>query len=159
MQWDNECTAETGSLHEVSMITEDGDGSLFRCCARVARATATGEDGSSPSTPRVRNDPATPRETCAGERTARELPLTRARSSLKAVTAASTIHRANSRTASASTAHEPNDPEADMRLDRMITSSTIGVVALPWGPRTPAPEMEKEVFFSDSASGKQLNLS
>jgi len=101
------------------MLMEGGDRSLGGCSTRVVKARATGEGGSSERTPRVRNEPATPRETCAGERTARGFPFSPARSLAKAVIAEFTRHRANSRTASASTAHDANDsdtgPEVDTR--------------------------------------------
>jgi hypothetical protein len=119
-----------------------------------------GESGGSAKTPRVRDEPVTPRETCAGERTARRLSLPRVRSLAKAVTAESIKFRVNSRTASASTAHEANDsdtgPEVDIRFDRMITShpSTVWAKAAPLGSRAPPPETEA---LSDS--WKQLNLS
>jgi hypothetical protein len=103
----HECTTETVSLLE-AMIT---GGSLGGCSTRVAKARATGESGSSANTPRVRNEPATPRQTCAGERTTRGLPISRARSLANAVIAESIRHRANSRTASASTAHDPNESD------------------------------------------------
>jgi len=118
---------------------------------------AKGEGGGSAKTPRVRNEPVTPRETCAGDKTARGLSFPRVRSLAKAVTAEFIKCRVNSRTASASTAHEANDsdtgPEVDIRLDRMIMSypSTVEAEAVPLGP---APETEA---LSDS--GKQLNLS
>ena len=147
-------------MPDVSIITERGDNSPCRCWTRVVKAIAKGEDGGSAKTPRVRDEPVTPRETCAGVSIARGLSFPRVRSLAKAVTAESIRHRVNSRTASASTAQDPNDsdtgPEVDIRLDRMIISHpfTVGAMAVPLGSRAPAP---KTGVLSDS--GKQLNLS
>jgi hypothetical protein len=123
----------------------------------VVKARVKGEGGGSAKTPRVRNEPVTPRETCAGDRTARRLSFPRVRSLAKAVTAKFIRRRVNLRTASASTAHEANDsdtgPEVDIRLDRMMMSypSAVKAMAVPIG-RVP----EKEAL---SDSGKRLNLS
>lgn len=144
------------------MKVEGGDGSLSERRTRVVKARATGEGGRSRKTPsRARNEPATPPETCAGVRTARVPPLPRVRSLAKAVTAEFTRRRANSRTASASTADGANDPdtgsEIGLRSDRTRMASgpsTIGEMAVLLGRETPAPEMEA---LCDS--GKQLNFS
>jgi hypothetical protein len=139
------------------MISEGGD--LSQRVAGVARTNAIGNDGSSRRTPsRVRNEPSTPTETCAGVRTARVLP--RVRSLAKAVTAEFTRRRANSRTANPSTAVEAKDVETDsevmLRSDRKMSkseSSTIGVMAVllvGLGRKSPAPNME-----ASFNSGKQ----
>jgi len=144
------------------MKAEGVDGSLGEQRTRVAKAKVNGDGGRSRRIPsRVRNEPATPPETCAGVRTARVAPLPRVRSLAKAVTAEFTRRRANSRTASASTADDANNPDTDseigLRSDRTRTisdPSTIGVMAVLLGRRTPAPEME-----ALCVSGKQLNSS
>jgi hypothetical protein len=147
------------------MKAEGGDGSLGEQRTRVAKAKANGDGGRSRRIPsRVRNDPATPPETCAGVRTARVPPLPRVRSLAKAVTAEFTKRRVNSRTASASTADDANDAdtgsEVVFRSDRARTTSdpgpsTIGVMVVLLGRRTPAPEMEGGLCVSR----KQLNSS
>jgi hypothetical protein len=146
------------------VASEGEDRSLGRLrIPGVANTSAIGGGGSSRKTPsRVRNESRTPTETCAGVRTAR-VPLfaPRVRSLAKAVTAEFTRRRANSRTASASTAEEANDTDIDSeiesRSDRATRksgsgSSTIGVMAvLLLGHKTPA-----QAFFD---SGKQRNRS
>ena len=151
----------------MSTISEGGDRSPSlgeQRTAGVAKTSAIGDTGSSRRTPsRVRNDPSTPTETCTGVRTARVLLFApRVWSLVKAVTAACTSRRANSRTASASTADDANDTETDSeiasRSDRKMSkseSSAIGVMAVQLsGRRTLAPDME--ALFD---SGKQRNRS
>lgn len=146
------------------MEVEGVEGSLGEQRTRVAKAKANGDGGRSRRIPsRVRNEPATPPETCVGVRTARVAPLPRVRSLAKAVTAEFTRRRANSCTVSASTADAANDPdtgsEIGLRSDRTRSMSdpdpsTIGVMAVLLGHRTPPPEME-----ALRVAGKQLSSS